>query len=108
MPHSTTDGSTSLDGISSKSYEYITVSAVVVGSALASRLSQRHPGRSVSLIEEGKESKDHPLVPQSLVAPRLRGSELDWKSKSTRQKHLGGRKAYEAAGKALGGGSVIK
>ena len=107
MPHSTTDGSTGPDGTSSKNHEYITVSAGVVGSALVSRLSQRHLGRLVLLIEAGKQSKDNPLVPQCLVAPRLRGSELDWKSESTPQKHLGGRKAYEATGKALGGGSVL-
>ena len=108
MPHSTTDSSTSPKRTSNKSYEYITISAGIVGSALVSRLSQHHPGRSVLLIEAGKGFKDNPLVPQSVVAPRLRGSELDWRSESTLQKHLAGRKAYEAAGKALGVGSVIK
>ena len=107
MPHSTTDGSMSPDGTSSNSYDYIIIGAGIAGSALASRLSQRHPQRSVLLIEAGKDSKDNPLVPQPLVAPMLRGSELDWKYESTPQKHLGGRRVYEAAGKALGGGSVI-
>ena len=37
----------------------------------------------------------------------LRGGELDWKYESTPQEHLDGRRIYEAAGKALGGGSVI-
>ncbi len=65
------------------------------------------PGRSVLLLEAGKESKDNPLVPQPLLAPMLRVSEIDWKYESTPQRHLGGRKVYEAAGQVLGGGSVI-
>lgn len=107
MPHSTANGSLSPDGTCSNSYDYIIVGAGIAGSALASRLSQRHPHRSVLLIEAGKVAKDNPLVPQPLVAPLLRGGELDWKYESTPQEHLGGRRVFEAAGKALGGGSVI-
>ena len=95
------------DGTSSNSYDYIIVGTGIAGSALASRLSQRRPRRPVLLINAGEESKDKPLVPQPLVALMLRGSELDWEYESTPQKHLGGRKVYEAAVKALGGGSVF-
>ncbi|KAL9125523.1 MAG: hypothetical protein Q9217_005280 [Psora testacea] len=89
------------------SFDYIVVGSGCAGSALASRLSERYPGRSVLLVEAGPNPSYHPLVPQPLVAPMLRGSELDWKYESTLQPHLGNRAIYEAAGKALGGGSVI-
>ncbi|KAK4694499.1 hypothetical protein P7C71_g3105, partial [Lecanoromycetidae sp. Uapishka_2] len=107
MPHSTVDSSLRPDGTCTNSFDYIVVGAGIAGSALASRLHQRHPHRSVLLIEAGKTPNDNPLVPQPLVAPMLRGGELDWKYESTPQEHLDGRRIYEAAGKALGGGSVI-
>ena len=105
MPHSTANGSLSPNG-TCNGYDYIVVGAGIAGSALASRLRERHPHRSILLIEAGKNPKDNPLVPQPLVAPMLRGGELDWKYESTPQENLGGRRVYEAAGKALGGGSV--
>ena len=107
MPHSTANSSLSPDGTCANSFDYIVVGAGIAGSALASRLHQRHPRRSVLLIEAGKTADGNPLVPQPLVAPMLRGGELDWKYESTPQEHLDGRRIYEAAGKALGGGSVI-
>lgn len=107
MPHSTVNISESPDGSCANSFDYIVVGAGIAGSALASRLHQRHPDRSVLVIEAGKSPNDNSLVPQPLVAPMLRGGELDWKYESTPQEHLDGRQIYEAAGKALGGGSVI-
>ena len=95
------------NGAAKNSFDYIVVGAGCAGSALASRLSERYPHRSILLVEAGPNSSYHPLVPQPLVAPMLRGSELDWKYESTPQPHLANRAIYEAAGKALGGGSVI-
>ena len=95
------------DGSAKNSFDYIIVGAGCAGSALASRLSTLHPDRSVLLVEAGPNPSYHPLVPQPLVAPMLRGSELDWKYESIPQVHLAKRPIYEAAGKALGGGSVI-
>lgn len=95
------------DGSARNSFDYIIVGAGCAGSALASRLSALHPDRSVLLLEAGPNPSYHPLVPQPLVAPMLRGSELDWKYESVPQVHLAKRPIYEAAGKALGGGSVI-
>ena len=101
------NGGFASNGSSSNSFDYIVVGAGCSGTALASRLSERHPHRSVLLVEAGPNSNYHPLVPQPLVAPMLRGSELDWKYESIPQPHLANRPIYEAAGKALGGGSVI-
>ena len=95
------------DGSAKNSFDYIIVGAGCAGSALASRLSTQHPDRSVLLVEAGPNPSYHPLVPQPLVAPMLRGSELDWKYESIPQVHLAKRPIYEAAGRALGGGSVI-
>ena len=115
MPHSTDANAQRAvtpnpDGSSSNSFDYIIIGAGIAGTTLASRLSERYPERSVLLIEAGQgpdKYKDNPLVPQPLVAPMMRGGELDWKYTSTPQERLGGRQIYEAAGKAVGGGSVI-
>ena len=96
-----------MGSIDTDSYDYIVVGAGVAGSAVASRIAEHYPQRSVLLIEAGPESTGNPLVPSPLTAPKLRGGELDWKYESIPQKHLGDRPIYEAAGKALGGGSVI-
>ena len=111
MPHSTqTEETPNPDGSSRNAFDYIIVGAGIAGTTLASRLVERYPQRTVLVIEAGQGPEkygENPLVPQPLMAPMMRGGELDWKYTSTPQEHLGGRQIYEAAGKAVGGGSVI-
>ena len=95
------------DESSHNRFEYIIVGGGIAGSVLASRLRERHPQRSILLIEAGKDASKHPLVSSPLNAPLLRGSELDWNYTTVTQEHVGHRPIYEGAGKALGGGSVI-
>ena len=96
-----------MGSIDNSSFDYIVVGAGVAGSAVASRIAEHQPNRSVLLIEAGPDPSDNPLVPSPLTAPKLRGGELDWKYETIPQKQLGGRAVDEAAGRALGGGSVI-
>ena len=89
-------------------FDYIVVGAGIGGSVVASRLSQAaKPSRSVLLIEAGPDVTDHPLVPDGMKYSRLLHSEIDWDYKSIPQRHLNNRACYQAAGKALGGGSAI-
>ena len=71
---------------------------------IASRLYQKYPSDSILLIEAGPDVSKHPLVHS---APMLQHSELDWDYKTVPQKHLGNKICFGAAGKALGGGTVI-
>jgi choline dehydrogenase-like flavoprotein len=105
MPPKSNDYSS--DEPPSNKYDYIIVGGGIAGCVVASRLHERHPKRTVLLIEAGQVASKHPLVPPPLAAPLLRGSELDWNYSTVPQRHLEGRCIYEGAGKALGGGSVI-
>jgi choline dehydrogenase-like flavoprotein len=87
--------------------DYIVVGGGIGGCVVASRLKQRLPDASVVLIEAGPDASDHPLVADAANAQKIRASELNWNYPSVPQRHLNDRVCYNAAGKALGGGSVI-
>ena len=89
-----------------EAFDFIIVGAGIGGSVLASRLSQASPF-SVLLIEAGADVTNHPLVPDGMQYSRLLHSELDWDYKTVPQRHLNDRTCYQAAGKAVGGGSAI-
>ena len=95
-------------GLEGKStFDYIIIGAGIAGTVLASRLHQKNPTLSVLLIEAGHDQSQHPHVPGPLTVALLKGSKADWNYATTPQKHLNGRQCYAAAGKGLGGGSII-
>lgn len=85
-------------------FDYIIAGGGLCGCTLASRLSETS---TVLLIEAGKDVKDHPLTQTPLACMGAHGSELDWNHKTTPQAGLRGRECYQAAGKALSGGTAI-
>ncbi|MCJ1237306.1 hypothetical protein MMC14_005291 [Varicellaria rhodocarpa] len=91
-----------------ETFDFIIVGAGIGGCVLASRLSQASSSYSVLLIEAGPDVTDHPLVPNGMKYSRLLHSELDWDYKTVTQCYLDNRACYQAAGKAVSGGSAIK
>lgn len=79
----------------------------VAGSVIASRLHEKNPSLSIVLIEAGSDVTEHPWVLPAATAPRLLGSEMDWKYSTVPQRHFDQRVCSQHAGKALGGGSAI-
>lgn len=87
--------------------DYIIVGGGISGCVVASRLHEKNPSLKILLIEAGPDASNHPNVPGPKTAQLLLHSELDWNYETTPQRHLNSRRCYAAAGKALGGGSVI-
>ncbi|QSZ31583.1 hypothetical protein DSL72_001150 [Monilinia vaccinii-corymbosi] len=87
--------------------DYIIIGGGISGCVVASRLHEKNPSLRILLIEAGPDASNHPKVPGAMTASLLLHSELDWDYKTTPQRHLNNRECYAAAGKALGGGSVI-
>lgn len=86
--------------------DIIIVGGGIGGSVLSSRLAQCHPELQILLVEAGKDVSQHPLTSAPLDAFAGHFSELDWAYSTVPQTHLGNRRAYAAAGKALSGGSA--
>ncbi|KAH8599238.1 glucose-methanol-choline oxidoreductase-like protein [Bisporella sp. PMI_857] len=89
------------------SYDIIIIGAGIGGTVLASRLHEKSPSLSILLVEAGSDVSSHPLVRNPANAFLLEGTELDWQYKTVPQKQLDNRVLGAAAGKGLGGGSVI-
>lgn len=89
------------------SYDYIVVGGGIGGCVVASRLHEKLPEASILLLEAGKDPVGHPLVSAPLACFGIHHSELDWDLSSVSQSHLDNRSCYQAAAKALGGGSSI-
>lgn len=87
--------------------DYIIVGGGIAGCVTASRLHEKNTSLDILLIEAGADASEHPLVPGVMTTQQLLHSELDWDYKTVPQCHLNNRECYAAAGKALGGGSVI-
>ncbi|GFT23833.1 glucose dehydrogenase [Nephila pilipes] len=89
-------------------YDYIIVGAGAAGSVVASRLSEK-PCVSVLLLEAGKEAPKVSDIPS--VAGSFVQSDIDWKYRTTPQRHTGsaliGRRVVLPCGKTFGGGSTI-
>ncbi|PLB55927.1 alcohol oxidase [Aspergillus steynii IBT 23096] len=90
----------------SDEYEYIVIGAGLAGSALASRLAQKSPEARILVLEAGSSVVDHPLTGAPMACFGAHYSPLDWAYSTTPQSHLDGRVCYNAAGKAVGGGSA--
>ncbi|OJK04805.1 hypothetical protein ASPACDRAFT_1884441 [Aspergillus aculeatus ATCC 16872] len=87
-------------------YDYIIVGGGLTGSALAGRLAEQHPSRTILLLEAGSNVVGHPLTSAPLACFGAHLSPLDWAYQTIPQRHLDGRQCYNAAGKALGGGTA--
>ncbi|KAJ5667459.1 glucose dehydrogenase [Penicillium longicatenatum] len=89
-----------------ETYDYIVIGGGLGGSALAGRLAEYHPSRSILVLEAGSSVVGHPLTSTPLACFGAHLSPLDWAYTTVPQTHLNGRECYVAAGKALGGGTA--
>ncbi|KAF2686083.1 GMC oxidoreductase [Lentithecium fluviatile CBS 122367] len=87
--------------------DVIIVGGGTAGCVIASRLHQRKPSLSITLLEAGPDPKNHAHVKNPAEAALLHFSDLDWKYFTAPQKHLDGKPRYNCAIKGLGGGTVI-
>ncbi|KAL2833557.1 alcohol oxidase [Aspergillus pseudoustus] len=90
-----------------QTYDYILIGGGLTGCTLASTLSSKNPTLRILLIEAGPNVSSHPLTSTPLACFGAHHSPLDWDYTTTPQKHLNDRTCYNAAGKALGGGTAI-
>ncbi|KAF1952822.1 putative glucose-methanol-choline oxidoreductase [Byssothecium circinans] len=74
---------------------------------LASRLLERKPELSITLIEAGHDVTGKPHISNPAEAALLHFSDLDYKFFTVPQKHLGGAPKYNCAIKGLSGGTII-
>ncbi|KAI1076876.1 hypothetical protein F5B20DRAFT_554136 [Whalleya microplaca] len=88
------------------SWDYIVVGGGIAGSVLASRLLQYEPSARILVLEAGPNvnNREDILYFQSF---NFVGGEFDWNYKSVPQKGYDGRQIDIAAGRALGGGSIV-
>lgn len=93
--------------MSSSSYDFIVVGGGLAGCTVAARLQQNLPSASVLIIEAGDDETNHPLATKPLAGIKLQKSPLDWNLRTVPQSNLDGQPRYQAAGKALSGGTVI-
>ncbi|KAL7928401.1 alcohol oxidase [Trichoderma chlorosporum] len=88
-------------------YDYVVVGGGTAGSALATRLSQGLPNRTIVLIEAGPEALDEDRI----NIPGMKGSTLgtiyDWNFTTVPQTALNGRVLGANRGKVLGGSSAL-
>ncbi|KAL7943585.1 hypothetical protein V8C42DRAFT_97672 [Trichoderma barbatum] len=88
-------------------YDYVVVGGGTAGSALATRLSQGLPDRTILLIEAGPEALDEDRI----NIPGMKGSTLgtiyDWNFTTVPQTGLNGRVLGASRGKVLGGSSAL-
>ncbi|KAF2642484.1 FAD/NAD(P)-binding domain-containing protein [Massarina eburnea CBS 473.64] len=93
--------------------EYIDGSDIIIvgggtsGVVLASRLYQRKPELSITLIEAGPDVAGHAYISDPAEAALLHFSDLDYKYMTVPQKHLNGAPRYNCAIKGLSGGTII-
>ncbi|PPR07314.1 hypothetical protein CVT26_013674 [Gymnopilus dilepis] len=92
---------------SSARYDYVVVGGGNAGLAVASRLTE-DPSVTVVVLEAGPNAEDLPdvFIPGFAGAGKSFAS-LNWAYKTVPQENFGGRAVGVAAGKALGGGTVI-
>lgn len=90
----------------SVTWDYLIVGGGLTGTVLASRLNEKHPKARILVIEAGESA--HGREDLSFVtATNLIGGDFDWNYSSAPQPGLDGRVVQSAAGKGLGGVSII-
>ncbi|KAL9057348.1 MAG: hypothetical protein Q9162_002422 [Coniocarpon cinnabarinum] len=77
------------------------------GCVLASRLHQKKPSLSITLIEAGKDVSKREHIYKPLEAAYLFGSEIDYAYSTTPQTHLNGKPRANCATKALSGSTAM-
>ncbi|KAB8221654.1 hypothetical protein BDV33DRAFT_230146 [Aspergillus novoparasiticus] len=86
--------------------DYVIVGGGTAALVVACRLSE-NPETRIVVLERGEDTSSDARVQNPLVYESLNGSEMDWNLKGAPQAGLNGREFNQAAGKALGGSSVI-
>lgn len=87
--------------------DYVIVGGGLMGCVIASRLKQNDPTISAIVLEAGSIPESTHDVTTLMGAFSLLGSELDWQYKATPNDSTQGRTHVLAAGKTLGGGSML-
>ena len=87
--------------------DYVIIGGGLTGCALASRLKQGNASLKVIIIEAGTDPTGDPRTTSPLGGFALGHSNLDWAYQSVPQPQTNNRSYYIAAGKTLGGGSVL-
>jgi choline dehydrogenase-like flavoprotein len=88
--------------------DYIIVGGGLTGCALASRLAELlDPSLSILLLEAGPDPSSNPNTTSPMAGFDLQGSELDWSYPTASIPTTNNRVLTLAAGKTLGGGSVL-
>jgi choline dehydrogenase-like flavoprotein len=87
--------------------DYVVVGGGLTGCALASRLAKLLPQKSIILLEAGPNPSSHPHTTVPMEGFALQGSELDWSYTTAPVPSVSDRVIPLAAGKTLGGGSVL-
>lgn len=87
--------------------DVLVIGGGLTGCAVASRIKQGNTALSVTIVEAGRDPTGDPRITSPMGAFALAFSELDWAYMTVPQKHTNNRPHYNAAGKTLGGGSVL-
>lgn len=87
-------------------WDYIVVGGGLAGSVISNRLLALNRDAKILVIEAGPDAADRSDILYA-NSTNLIGGDFDWNYNSIPQESLNERKIQSAAGKALGGGSVI-
>lgn len=87
-------------------WDYIVVGGGLAGSVLSNRLLALDSTAKILLIEAGQNVDNRTDILWANSTNTV-GGDFDWNYNSLPQANLNGREIQSAAGKALGGGSVI-
>ncbi|KAK1150133.1 hypothetical protein N8T08_000032 [Aspergillus melleus] len=90
----------------SRTADYIIVGGGTAALVVACRLSE-NPNARIIVLERGKGESSDARVKNPLAYESLTGSEMDWNFEMAPQTGLGDRGFHQAAGKALGGSSMV-
>ncbi len=93
--------------MSALAVDYVVVGGGLTGCVVASRLKQNDPSISITVLEAGPEPESKHDVISPMGGFALQGSELDWQYSTQPDNDTQGRTHTLAAGRTLGGGSIL-